>query len=570
MGRPATLKVDIIADAKGVGKGVDEADGKLGKLGGSAKKLGIALGAGLAVAGAAAIAFGASSVKAYVEAEQASARLDDALKRFPKTADVTRASFDQLNQSLATKTRFDDDATASGQAVLAQFRLTGSQIQQLTPLMQDYAAKTGKDIPEAAEALGKAMLGKGKALTEVGIKYKDAGSVAGNFEQVMGGLRSQVGGFAEVEGKTAAGQAAIMSNQFGEIKETVGGALMPILSHLATFLIGSLRSAFDFVSKAVDVLKIAFGEGTEVGEFDGKLRLVNDAAFFVRQGFDVLAAFVKAQVLPAFGQLRQLFVDQVLPALTKVAAFVVANVVPALVKLAGFVIAEVVPALSQVATFVAQNVVPVLIRLAGFVTGSVIPAFQTIVEHVMPPLRKAFQGVSETIDDHREQLSKLGKIFDAVGAIMRALAPVVGTILGGAFRVLGGIISGVLELISAIVSAVEGAMKAIDKLAGAASAVGGVVGKINPFGGPPLATGLPALVGGVDLAPRSRQLATAAFGDSGDSGGLGAQLSRGGLVVLDQRRIDNRLTVNGALDPDAVARQVAQILRDRSVRLGVA
>lgn len=239
-----SLAFDILAkdNASKTFNTVGDAADNAGRKG---SRFGTAMKAGLAAVGVAAVAFGKSSVSAFVESEQASARLDDALKRFPRTNDVTRASFDQLNAALARKTKFDDDATASGQAVLAQFNLTGEQIQDLTPLLQDYAAKTGKDLPDAANVLGKALLGKGKALAEVGIKFKDAGSTGANFEQIMGGLRTQVGGFAAKEGKTAAGQAAILSNQFGEVQEQVGAKLTPVLTRLATILL----QVIDFIQR---------------------------------------------------------------------------------------------------------------------------------------------------------------------------------------------------------------------------------------------------------------------------------------------------------------------------------
>jgi hypothetical protein len=204
-----------------------EAD-KHGKRAGSQ----FAAAAGVAIA-AGAVAFGKSSVEAYVEAEASQNKLADAFKKFPALADTNQAAFQALNAEIQKKTRFDDDALASGQATLAQFGLTGKQVSDLTPLLADYAARTGVDIPTAAEQLGKGMLGQGRALKSVGIDFKDTGSVAGNFDEIMGGLRTQVGGFAEGEGKTAAGQAEILKNQFGEVQETVGKALVPILQKLA-------------------------------------------------------------------------------------------------------------------------------------------------------------------------------------------------------------------------------------------------------------------------------------------------------------------------------------------------
>lgn len=177
--------------------------------------------------------FGKTSIAAFAESEASAARLEDAFARFPGLADTNINALQRLNTELAKKTRFDDDATASGQAVLAQFKLTGTQIAQLTPLLQDYAAKTGRDLPTAADVLGKALLGKGKALKDVGINFQDAGSVAANFDQIMKGLSTQVGGFATKEGKTAAGQAAILSNQFGELQEQAGEKLLPALLKLA-------------------------------------------------------------------------------------------------------------------------------------------------------------------------------------------------------------------------------------------------------------------------------------------------------------------------------------------------
>jgi hypothetical protein len=185
--------------------------------------------AGVAVVGAALFKFGKDSVAAFTEAEEAQTKLEDAFRRFPTLADTNIESLRQLNTALAKKTKFDDDALASGQAILAQFKLSGTQIKDLTPLLADYAAKTGQDIPGAADALGKAFLGNTKALKSLGISYKSTGNQAKDVTNITALLRKQVGGFAEQQGKTAAGQAAIMNNQFGELKETLGQKLLPVM-----------------------------------------------------------------------------------------------------------------------------------------------------------------------------------------------------------------------------------------------------------------------------------------------------------------------------------------------------
>lgn len=230
----------------------DRASAVLDKAGRSAEKSGKKFGglgkvAGLAgaAAGVMALKFGKDSVAAFKEAEQSSAALDLALKKFPKTQDVTRASLDKLNMAMAKKTMYDDDAFASGQAVLAQFSLTGKQIQQLTPLMADYAARTGKDIPTAATDLGKAFNGSTKALKALGINYKATGDKAKDQAAITDLLREKVGGAAEAMGGTAAGKAKILENQYGELQEAAGKKLVPALTKTADV---GLR-VLDFISR---------------------------------------------------------------------------------------------------------------------------------------------------------------------------------------------------------------------------------------------------------------------------------------------------------------------------------
>ena len=221
---------DGVRALKGAGDEAEKTEGRMSRFGRVAA-------VGLLAAGAAAGKFAADSVAAYTESQTSAQQLQDAFARFPALADTNISKLQELNSALALKTKFDDDATASGQAVLAGFKLTGTQIADLTPLLQDYAAKTGKDLPTAAKDLGKAVLGQGKSLKAIGLNLKDTGTAAGNFDQLMNGLRTQVGGFAEGEGKTAAGQAAILSNQFGEIQENVGAKLVPALTDLTAKLI---------------------------------------------------------------------------------------------------------------------------------------------------------------------------------------------------------------------------------------------------------------------------------------------------------------------------------------------
>lgn len=224
-----SLAYDIFWRDHGAAKGADQLGDKLDRAAKRSSAFGTAVKAGAAIAGVALLKFGSDSLKAYTEAEQAQTRLQDAFARFPDLADSNIDRMRRLNEQLAKKTRFDEDALASGQAVLAQFKLSGGQLEALTPLLADYAAKTGKDLPGAASTLGKAFLGNTRALKELGINYKATGDRAKDQAAITKLLREQVGGFAEKEGATAAGKTAILKNQFGELQETVGSKLLPVL-----------------------------------------------------------------------------------------------------------------------------------------------------------------------------------------------------------------------------------------------------------------------------------------------------------------------------------------------------
>lgn len=232
------LRIQIIGDASsalGAFRSIDQ--GSAGLAGKLKSRLGLAAAGAFAGAGAGAVAFGKASVTAFADAQTQQAKLDQAFRKFPQLAGKNAEGLRKLNSQLMRKTKFDDDATASGQAVLAQFGLTEDQLKKMTPLLQDYASRTGKDLPTAAQDLGKAIMGQGRALKAIGLDFKDTGSAAGNFDQLMGGLRDKVGGFANNEGKTAAGRLAILQNQFGELQEKVGEKLLPILVKLASWLV---------------------------------------------------------------------------------------------------------------------------------------------------------------------------------------------------------------------------------------------------------------------------------------------------------------------------------------------
>lgn len=216
---------------RGVGKSAEET-GKKTKLAGAVMK-GALSAAVIERAATAVFDFGRDSIEAYRGAAASQRQLSDAYKRFPSLADVSIGKLRSLAAAIEAKTGADADDIASGQAVLARYKLTGSQVAKMTPLMVDYAKRTGKEIPAASGVLGKAIMGNGRAMKELGVKFKDTKDPAKNFELIMAGLKEKVGGFANSEATTLDGKLEILHTKFGNLQESIGEKLLPVVVQLA-------------------------------------------------------------------------------------------------------------------------------------------------------------------------------------------------------------------------------------------------------------------------------------------------------------------------------------------------
>lgn len=204
--------------------------------------------------------FGKASVEAFRDAARSQRELDDAYARFPALADVHIDKMRELNQAIQDKTGADADDIAASQAVLARHKLTGDQIARLTPLLVDYARRTGTDLPAAGDKLGKALAGNARAMKELGIPFENTGTAAGNFDQILTGLQEKVGGFAEGEAQTLDGKLVMLETRFGDVQEAVGEALLPVLVQLSDGLlavVGYVQENADWLGP----LAVALGAG---------------------------------------------------------------------------------------------------------------------------------------------------------------------------------------------------------------------------------------------------------------------------------------------------------------------
>jgi len=250
--------VQIIVNAKdnatGVLGGVKNALGGLGKIALGGLAVGLAGGIIAATGLTAALA---DCTAGAMEAQDIQAQLAQVIESTGGAAGVSAEMANELAASLQDVTRFEDDAIVSGENMLLTFTNIGKDVfPAATETMLDMSTALGQDLNTSAIQLGKALndpIAGISALSRVGVTFTDsqkemiaamveAGNTAGAQKLILQELQREFGGSAQAAGETFAGKLDILQNKIGGIKDTIGTALLPVLTELADKLIGGLNT----------------------------------------------------------------------------------------------------------------------------------------------------------------------------------------------------------------------------------------------------------------------------------------------------------------------------------------
>jgi len=231
-----TLKLNLLADVDQFGRSLAQADNDTKSFTKKLGKYGKMAAAAFVVAGAAAAAYavkiGIDGVKAAVEDEQSQKQLAEALKNTTNATDAQIKSTEDYitKQQLA----FGVADTKLRPALANLARATGDvgKAQQLTNLALDIAAGTGRDLETVSLTLAKAYNGNIGALTKLGIPLDENIKKTKDFNVVQDELVRLFGGAAKANTETYAGQLAIVTERVGELKESIGVALLPTMKVL--------------------------------------------------------------------------------------------------------------------------------------------------------------------------------------------------------------------------------------------------------------------------------------------------------------------------------------------------
>lgn len=277
-----TGQLDIVSQKlKTLGQDAEKASSSAKTAGAGFADMAKAIG-GIASAGAVA-AFFKSAVQGAEEENQALRRLKFAVEAAGGSFKDAQGQIQQWAQGIQAATRFTD-----GQAIdtMARFvRVTGDtvQAQKASQLAMSLSVATGKDLATTTEVLTNII---NKNERGIAMARREFGAFIGGAEsgqQVLNILAARFGDAAlKEEGFSKA--TSSLSNNWNELKDTVGNAVIPIL----TSLTGWLNKGIDAVRAIGDALAAVAATALISAESIGKAVIA-----VARRDFGSLAGIAK-------------------------------------------------------------------------------------------------------------------------------------------------------------------------------------------------------------------------------------------------------------------------------------
>lgn len=552
MAKTAILAIKVISDSAKAGRDLDNFGGKASKLEqnmGRATK--VAKGVAVGIAGVGVAAFKQASAL-----QQAAGAVDSVFGRQAKQVHgLAKAAASSVGLA---RSEYSDLAAVLGSQLrnlgVSQDQLVG-KTDNLVKLGGDLAATFGGTTADAVSSLSALLRGETDPIERYGVsikqadiqarlaakgqdKLKGAALNSAKTQAILELLNKQT---AKAQGQRAreAGSAAqaqeVATAKLKNAGATLGAVLLPIFASIADRL-GKMAGFVERNQRAFTILTAgAAGLAAAVFAVNGAIAAYTAISKVARVAVIVFRnaqlALNLAMMLNPVGLVIAaivILIGLVILAYKKSSTF--RSIVQGAMKGAGNAVSAVVNWVKQLVTWVKTNA-PAAFQKAKQVAGV---AFQAITF----PIRTVINTVRSLIGWLRENVP---------AALSRARSAAV---------------SGFNAMIAPIRKAIDWVRELIDKIRSIRiPSIGGALSKLNPFGfaglggggsrpGAPPAAGAGVMARGLVGGARSLS--------SGTPGTGGSRRSAGGDTFI----------IQGALDPDAVAKQIQRILDRRRIRVG--
>lgn len=198
------------------------------------------------------------ALSAYEVQATAETKLTEIYKSRMGASDGAAKATMELASALQKEGVIGDEVTLSGAQQLATFAKYPDTVNALLPAMDNLLAQqkgvnaTTDDAVNIGNLMGKVLQGQTGALKRVGVsftaaqeevlKYGTEEEKAAMLAQV---INDNVGDMNKALAETPAGQMKQLSNSMGDIKESIGAALAPVLQDLAVWVSEKFVPAFE-------------------------------------------------------------------------------------------------------------------------------------------------------------------------------------------------------------------------------------------------------------------------------------------------------------------------------------
>jgi hypothetical protein len=588
MAQSATLVVKVIGDTSSASKSIDQAAGRMDKFKSTMGKMALPA----AVAGAAVIAFSKQAFDAASRTQQAMGAVDTV---FGKSAgQIKRWAAGAADSVGLAKSEYGELASVIG----AQLKNLGVPMDQvagktndLVKLGADLSATYGGTTAQAVEALSSVLKGETDPIEKYGISIKQAtiqaemakegtdkltGAAAkhaktqATLNLVMEQSGPAVGAFGR-EADTAAGQQQRLNANMENAKSAIGQSLLPMVAALAQ----KLAVVAKWMEKNSTLVLIAVGV---IGLLAAAILAVN-AALTV---YEILVKLVGKETAKAWLSALGPIGLVILAVMAVVAVIIIlwkkSETFRAVVKAVWAAIQAGAKAMGTAIKAVWKNVLAVARTVSAVVKavwkavwraiGGSVRAYLAVARAVFGAIRTAVTNVTSAIkgkwkalwtavaDLARGLRDKLKTIWESVKDKVGTVTDSIKTVWDKAITAIKDTVDGLGKVLSkpfdTVKAAIDDVKTAIDHVV---TAVGDLIKKIagihfpkmpnlNPFKSAPKTT--------AGIAPATYARGASRAGPAGTPAGPGTVIN-----------------IYGALDPEAVARQVGRLLNRHEQRVGL-
>jgi hypothetical protein len=269
MARQKSISIPITGNNAPLRKALKDSEKQLTAFGKIQKQWGAATAAAYGVAGSAAFQFAQDSVKAAMEDQKAQALLADQLRKTVGATSTAIAANEDFITQLMLASNVTDDQLRPALAQLVRVTGDTTSAQKLLATAVDVSVGSGRELSSVVVAIGKAAQGQTAGLSKLGITLSEGAASGGDLNAIMSELNAKFGGAAAAAVDTTAGRIENLNVRFGELKEQIGTALLPVVEELSGALLDIAKGV-----EEQDFGSIAGGVNDLANEING---LINPA-----------------------------------------------------------------------------------------------------------------------------------------------------------------------------------------------------------------------------------------------------------------------------------------------------